>query len=344
MPNDVNTEIADAVTLHRLRLLRFEGGVARDMVTAYASAIADLEAEIKRLAAEVAKGKRGTVRLARLRSLVIGLRPELEAAQVRLTMVLANGTEAAAATEVAKLARLMPQTIGFSWNTPPVDAITRAAQGPIVAPWRARLAADLVQANTQIGAITARGLARGASMDDIAAMLKGASGVIETYRDRMVVIARTEVQRAANEVALASYMANADVLSGVQWLATLDSRTCLRCAPRHNEVYPMVGGRPVTLSRPPPLHPRCRCFLAPVTKGYADLGLPPTHANRTRFDGGPAREQSFGAWLRRQPVDVQLEVLGPSRLPIFRAGASLDDFVVGDQILTVDQLRARTAA
>lgn len=344
MANDVNTEIADAITLQRLRLLRYEGGVARDMVAIYTDAIGDLDREIARLAAQVAKGGRGVVSMTRLRGLVYGLQAALDAAQDRLGVTLDVGTETAAQAENDRLKSLMVRSLGRSWVEVPEFTVQRAAQGPITAPWSQRLAPDLVTLNAEIGAATARGIARGASMPDIARMLKVVPGLVESYRDRLVVIARTEVQRAANEVAMANYAANNDVISGVQWLATLDNRTCLRCAPRHNQVYPLVNGRPVGLGTPPPLHPRCRCFMAPVTRGYAELGLPPTHANRTRFDGEPAREQTFGAWLRRQPASVQMEVLGPARLAFFRAGMPLDDFVVGSKVLTVTQVRALAAS
>lgn len=344
MANDVNTEIADAITLQRLRLLRYEGGVARDMVAIYTDAIGDLEREIARLAAQVAKGGRGVVSMTRLRGLVYGLKAALDAARGRLAASIEEGTTTAAQAEDDRLKSLMVRSVGRSWVEVPDLVVARAAQGPDKAPWTKRLAPDLVELNAEIGAATARGIARGASMPDIARMLKVVPGLVETYRDRLVVIARTEVQRAANEVAMANYAANNDVISGVQWLATLDSRTCLRCAPRHNQVYPLVNGRPVGLGNPPPLHPRCRCFMAPVTRSYADLGLPPTHANRTRFDGEPAREQTFSAWLRRQPIAVQREVLGPARLALFRGGMPLDDFVVGSRILTVAQVRALAAS
>lgn len=344
MPNDVNTEIADAVTLHRLRLLRFEGGVARQMVGIYEGAVADLTAEIERLTRQVKAGGRGAVSLRRLRGLLLGVQERFDAASGRLADVLTEGTAAAAAAESAKLGTLMARSLGRSWVQVPEDTVTRAAQGPVAAPWRARLASDLTQLNNEIGSMTARGIARGASMDDIGRMLRNVPGLIATYADRMVVIARTEVQRAANDVAFASYAANEDVIGSVQWLATLDSRTCLRCAPRHTKIYPLVGGKTPTLDRRPPLHPRCRCFPAPVTRSYAELGLPPTHANRTRFDGEPAREQTFDAWLRRQSIDVQTEVLGPGRLALFRAGHPLDDFVVGSQVVPLRQFQQLAAS
>jgi SPP1 gp7 family putative phage head morphogenesis protein len=314
------------------------------MVATYEDAMADLRAEIARLTKQVARGGEGAVSLTRLRGLYAALGPKLSEARVRLEATLSEATMEAAKAEDRRIATLMVDRLGLSWTSPPEFVIVTAAEGPVAASWRSRLAADLTVANNNVGAIIARALAKGASMADAAVMLREISGLAETYKDRMVVIARTEIQRAANDAAMANYTANGDVIKGVQWLATLDSRTCLRCAPRHNQVYPMVGGQVPSLDRRPPLHPRCRCFLAPVVKSYAELGLAPTSANRSMFDGEPARDQTFGAWLRRQPADVQLEVLGPTRLPMFRAGLPLDDFVVGDRLLRVDELRQRAVA
>lgn len=46
-------------------------------------------------------------------------------------------------------------------------------------------------------------------------------------RNQAEVIARTEIQRISNEVSLAIYQANDDVVKGVEWVSTLDDRTCL---------------------------------------------------------------------------------------------------------------------
>jgi hypothetical protein len=50
----------------------------------------------------------------------------------------------------------------------------------------------------------------------------------------------------------------------------------------------------------------------------------------------------FGAWLRRQPVATQNEVLGATRARLFREGkATLSRFVTGNRVLTLAELRAR---
>ena len=168
--------------------------------------------------------------------------------------------------------------------------------------------------------------------------LRDASGVQETYRNRMIVIARTEIQRVANDVALATYAENSDVIEAVEWLATLDSRTCLVCAALHGKVYPLVNGKPVGMLRAPPIHPRDRCFLAPQTRSWAALGLAPVGHVETKGASGPTFEQ----WLRRQDAETQDDVMGVERADLWRARKlSLDKFSDQGRLLNLGELRVR---
>jgi SPP1 gp7 family putative phage head morphogenesis protein len=71
-------------------------------------------------------------------------------------------------------------------------------------------------------------------------------------------IARTELLRASNNGALATYQANADVLQGWEWKAALGARTCPECGALDGQRF-AFGQR-----QPPPLHGRCRCTVLPV--------------------------------------------------------------------------------
>jgi len=68
------------------------------------------------------------------------------------------------------------------------------------------------------------------------------------------------------------YRQNADVIDGVKWLATLDTRTCLQCAPLDGRIWPPDQMDDVPR---PPAHPNCRCAVVP----YIDLG-PEFEGNR----------------------------------------------------------------
>ncbi len=76
---------------------------------------------------------------------------------------------------------------------------------------------------------------------------------------RVEMIARTEILRASNDGALAIYEANQDVISGIEWLATKDERTCPICGALDSQQWTWSDTYPV-----PPAHVRCRCALTPV--------------------------------------------------------------------------------
>lgn len=69
-------------------------------------------------------------------------------------------------------------------------------------------------------------------------------------------IARTETGRVATEGNIKAFKDYG--VEKVEWNATLEKRTCQRCASLHGKKYTM-GTQP-----PLPLHPHCRCVLIPV--------------------------------------------------------------------------------
>lgn len=73
-------------------------------------------------------------------------------------------------------------------------------------------------------------------------------------------MARTILAGLANDAKDQFYKDNADVVLGVEWLDTLDGRTCFGCASLSRQQWKVDEPHPI-----PPLHPNCRCVLLPVT-------------------------------------------------------------------------------
>lgn len=331
----VNEDAADVLIGHRLELLRYEAGAAEELVAVYERAFSDVLAALR--AAEARNAAPSTLDRLRvsLGALDARLRDALRLASETLDARLAEAGTAEATLQSGRLSR----AIGIDLATVPEERVLAMLHTPLGGEaWSSRLATDLYTARNDIVGALARGLAEGASVPRLARMLREATAIHETYRGRMVAIARTEVQRIANDVAMASYAANDDILSGVQWLATLDTRTCLVCAPRHNEVYRLTG-----LDRRPPLHPRCRCFLTPVVRPWSELGGRVPRAARGAYTGQPANDTDFDAWLRRKPAAVAREVLGDARYALWRDGVALDRFTDGRRVLRLGELSALAA-
>lgn len=340
-----NESAADELTRHRLALLRYEAGVTRDLVTAYEGALADVKRELAAIQRRIDSGRStNVVGRDRLASLGADLTQRIREAQ----RVAALGMDArlleVAEAEDAFHARMLPESFGVSFARVPEEAVAAMVHTPLGGGlWTDRLAADLLGAHDGIQATLARAMARGASIPNIARALRDAGAIEETYRGRLVSIARTEVQRVANSVAIATYRENDDVLSGMQWLATLDSKTCLVCAPLHNKVYRFKNAKEMAAFRQAPLHPRCRCFASPVSKSWRDIGIDVPKGARNLLTERPAEDTTFEAWLRRQPRQTQSDFFhSEPKLDAWRAGEiAMDKFSDRGRVLNLGELRAR---
>lgn len=140
-------------------------------------------------------------------------------------------------------------------------------------------------------------------------------------------LVRTSLASVANATRLAVYERNRDVVRGVQWLTTLDTRSCVPCLPLSALVW-TLDHAPVGHTRrwpgPPPLHWQCRCVLIPAL-----VGVP------------PVEDRTFDQWLQGQSEATQQQVLGPQRYAFWKAGTlkltQLTD--QHHQPLTLEELR-----
>lgn len=126
---------------------------------------------------------------------------------------------------------------------------------------------------------------------------------------RAMTIARTETLDAHRAGAAAGQAAHADLLTGWVWNTHLSARTCPACLAMNGRVFPLSQAGPEG-------HQNCRCSRTPVTPSWADLG----------FDGldepddvQPTPEKTR-AWFEALPEHEQLEIMGPERLRLLRAG------------------------
>jgi len=338
----INEDLSDAYVDHRLDLLRFEAGTVQRLVLAYEEALSATQAVLARAQREAAQGQLSDRTRALLQDRADSLREDLSALLTLADSIVREGLDVAARAEVAATGQLFNATtegLDISWTRPPIGDVLASILEPVGSRgWPDRLAVNLLNLHSDVSRVIARSVARGASMPSVARDLAQTLGRTERqHRSSMVALARTEVQRVANTAALASYEANADVVKEVQYLATLDSRTCPVCAPLHGTVYALDDPDiPV-----PPLHARCRCDLSPITKSWAELGLGPAQANL--FDGSApsGTDLDFPAWLKRQPDSTADAILGPTKAQAWRDGVPLDAFSDGRDVLTIDEVKAR---
>ena len=144
-------------------------------------------------------------------------------------------------------------------------------------------------------------------------------------------LARTMTNHASSIARDQVVKENADVLDGVVWLATLDTRTTLLCAGRDQTVYPIDSDYPR-----PPAHFNCRSTLNIKVNEEYDLAGKAVGKRPVVGPKGSADikgSTTFGSWLKKQPAGFQDEYFskfkdGKVKAQLFRKGKlPLDRFV-----------------
>lgn len=231
----------------------------------------------------------------------------------------------------------------------PSNALLRAAvtarpfQGRLLREWVSEHAASV---RMRLRNSIRMGVAQGEGIDQIVRRVRGTKaagyrdGVMEVNRRGAEAMVRTAVSHTVNAARAVTYEENADLVKGVRWVSTLDSRTSITCASLDGRVFPLSSGPR------PPAHVNCRSSTAPVLKSWKELGIPLGEApsgTRASMDGQVAGGVTYGGWLGTRTRAFQDEVLGPTRADLWRRGkVPLEKFTdYSGRSLTLEQLRGR---
>lgn len=190
------------------------------------------------------------------------------------------------------------------------------------------------------------GMVEGETIDQMVRRLRGTKanqykdGVLEVSRRHAEAMTRTIVNHTSNQAMQATFANNKDVVKGWVFVATLDSRTSITCASLSGTVWP-TGKGPI-----PPRHPNCRSAAVPEIATWRELGFDMDEmpaGMRSSKDGLVSADISFSDWLKDQPKDVQVDILGKTRADLFRSGKMTIDRFTDDmgRVLTLDQLKTK---
>lgn len=164
------------------------------------------------------------------------------------------------------------------------------------------------QAERAMKSALIRGVAFGANPNKVAAdMLARVQGAFDGGLIRAKVIARTEILDAHRAAAREQHMANADVLTGWEWLAQLDQRTCPACWSQHGSVHDVEDPGPSG-------HQQCRCTRLPVVKPWTQLGF-------VGLSEPPSLMPDAQATFARLSSNTQVQIMGRERLALLKSGA-----------------------
>ena len=257
------SELENAMARFRRQLLQQERAAASQMVRAYGESWARIRVDLLRVQGQLAAGDTTPWRImqdARLKSVQAQIEAELRrfapyaaqsATQMQQAAIDAAVRNAGQAIEAAggpsvgvRFDKLntgaVESMVGFASDGSPLQTLFNDI-GPDVAP---RMTATL-----------AKGIALGWNPRVTAREMRAAYGM---GLNRALTMARTETLRAYREATSQVYQANADILDGWIWVASLDRRTCGSCWAMHGSLHP--------LDERLDDHPNGRCAQAPKIK------------------------------------------------------------------------------
>ena len=172
--------------------------------------------------------------------------------------------------------------------------------------------------------------------------MRGQDGTLAQIDRANTVLVRTAVQHSAQVARETFFKANDDIVLGLEWVSTLDSRVTIQCASLDGKRFPLDSGPR------PPLHPQCRSTtIAVLDPAFDMLDEGATRASKGA-DGGEqvSASQNYYEWLKTQPDAFQDVALGPTRGELFRKGGlSAERFAelnLGKNFepLTLEQMKA----
>lgn len=182
----------------------------------------------------------------------------------------------------------------------------------------------------QIALISGRisqGFAEGQTTDQIIKGLRGtkaanfSDGVLSVVDRNTKTMVRTALQNASSMARQKTWEENSDIITGVEWVSTLDDRTTSECQALDGQIFPVDSGPR------PPLHYGCRSTTAPVLADdlqYLEQGAK-RPAKGEDSDGDMQVKQisaktTYYEWLQTQPASFQDDIIGPVRGKLLRNG------------------------
>ena len=364
MADNATQQLADILTRHDIDLLRVDAALRKKIV----SMMNGLREDVIKKIAKVNPGKAATLsrKNATLRQLIQSTDPSVTKAYKAIASTVDGELKDLTKLEQQVMAKSINRVANVELLSPRVNKNVMEAlvgktlvEGKIVSKW---WQAETAAFKDVFARQMREGVLNGETVDDLVRRVRGTragrfkDGIMALSTNRAKTLVRSSVLAVANQARMTTFQQNSDVIKGVQWLSTLDARTSNVCKALDGQSWTLGGermkGTSIQWRGPPPAHFNCRSTLVPITRSWAELnrnpriqkkldGIPPRSRKDTRaaMDGRPAKAtEDYEAWLRKQDVEMQKDVLGPARHKLWKDGKiSFTDLI--DQ-----QHRPRTVA
>ncbi len=156
-------------------------------------------------------------------------------------------------------------------------------------------------------------------------------GIMQASTRQAATLVRTSIAQISADARMEFYKSISDLLLGVAWVATLDSRTSLLCSSRDSLMWDLdgnpLGGHDMDFLGGVPAHFGCRSILCPVLRSYQELLddnktaklLDGYTGTRASLDGQVAANTTFDDWFNGLSEAAQKSYLGPRKWEIWKA-------------------------
>lgn len=333
---EINEELRNILLKRQHYIYRFENGTVKELVGHFQGAKEQIASRIAHLE-QYGQGHTLAFRLDRLNAQLAEIDDILANANAGAINNLTHNLQEFGYVEKEFVEGLIGDRfgkIGIDITRIPFEHVDEMVKTPLGgALYSDRMTANYQKTMFQMRTDLTQSMIQGEDMGKAARRLTGTGRAFGgTIGARIVkqanVIARTEIMRVSNAVNRRIFEENQDIVKGVQFVATLDARTCIACAVQDGKIF-YFAKNPPTANGTPPIHPYCRCVFAPITKSWKELGAknpnlkkaPPS--TRATFTGQIGRPLQYESWLRmmnKKDPEFVREILGPARYNIWDNG------------------------
>lgn len=344
------TAAADYTTQHALDILRVAAGSRQKAL----AALRDLETELAR---QIAAGPSSINQAARLRTMLGNVQEAIRGTYQGISsdhredlkgLARLSGAAAVAAVNAGVSVDVFGTTISASQLEKVVDG--KSIFGNSSGDWWKLQSVDLQQ---RFSAAMTQGLLLGETVAQLTARVSAIDGIMTTKKRQAEALARSSAISVSNAARMETFRTMSDVIRGIQWVSTLDTRTTPICRALdgltwdldlkpigHNKAFPG-----------PTAHWNCRSTQVPVLKSWEDLAgkkLPSLNRgdvekrmreklakrgwspakidkavsqSRASMDGQVAESMTFDEWLNTKAEPQVESMLGPGRAKLWNSGA-----------------------
>lgn len=340
--SSVSGDILALQIRHHIDVHAYSNGLVRSIIGQLNDANAELVDMIRK------RGEKGPFTTARLNAMVEAIQQMNADNYAMLYNELETPLFDFSTHEAESSALVLEKSIPIALDiiTPDIEKLKvmvsdSAIHGHLLKEWFDSLETSMSQKVTQQIRL---GVIEGESISKITSRLTGPasdyeSGIFGIVRRQTEAVVRTAVNNVSNQAAAATYKANADIIKGETWVATLDKKCCVICGGMDGKVFDLGT------STRPPIHLGDRCFMVPVLKSWREMGInidEMSPSTRASMNGHVPEATTYDKWLRDNP-EYAKDVLGVTKAKLFLDGGMPIERFVNDksQVLTLPQLRER---